>query len=161
MRTFRLALLALAAVAIAPRLGAQAATLDSAAVVAAALPDIEAANADWIPGLQTRDADRIVRAYADTGVFVTADGRNVRGRAAIAEMYRSRFPKLAPTLRGEVTPVRIWAFAPDVVVEAGHAWLEQQGSEPGAKPVRGGGAYVTVWQRGADGHWHIARNIAL
>ena len=158
-RTVR-SLLALAVAVSARSAGAQGA-LDSAKVVASARPDIEAANADWVPGLQTRDADRIVSAYADTGVFVTADGQSIRGRGAIAAMYRARFPRLAPRLSGQVTPLRIWAMSSDLVVEVGHAWLEQDSGEPGAKPVRGGGAYVTVWQRQADGRWRIARNAAL
>jgi hypothetical protein len=31
----------------------------------------------------------------------------------------------------------------------------------GAPPVRSGGSYVTIWERQADGHWRIVRNMAF
>jgi uncharacterized protein (TIGR02246 family) len=145
----------------APRVAtAQAARVDTAAVIASGRPEIEEAHAAWLPGLRSRDADAIVAAYADSGIFVTADGHTIRGRAAIAEMYRARFPKL-PTIRdGAVVQGGIALLRPDVLVEWGGAWLELAPSTAGA-PTRSGGNYVTLWQRQSDGRWRIVRNVAM
>ncbi len=137
------------------------ATLDTAAVIASARAEIDAANGAWLPGLRARDAAAIVAAYADSGLFIGPDGSVTRGRAAVERMYASRFPRLRPIVGGGVVQDGIVAVAPDRIYEWGHAWLEMEAERPGAPPVRGGGAYLTVWQRGADGHWRIARNIAL
>jgi ketosteroid isomerase-like protein len=161
-----LASLALPSVAAGP-LAAQAGptpertSFDTAAVLASARPDIEAANAAWIPGLRRRDAASIVAAYADSGIFVSPDGTVVRGRAAVAAMYAARFPRLREIRAGAVVQDGLAAAGPALVYEWGHAWLEMAPAAAGGAPVRSGGAYLTVWRRESDGHWHIARNLAL
>src|SRR3954463_7898221 len=77
-------------------------TVDTAAILASARPEIDAANAAWLPGLQRRDADAIAAAYADSGLFVAGDGKVTRGRAAIARMYTERFTRLRPIRAGAV-----------------------------------------------------------
>src|SRR5512138_3415257 len=72
--------------------------LDTAAILASARPEIDAANAAWLPGLQHRDAGAIAAAYADSGLFIAGDGTVTRGRAAVARMYAARFPRL-PAIR--------------------------------------------------------------
>ena len=134
--------------------------LAEAAILASARPDIEAANAAWLPGLQHRDAEAIAAAYSDDGLFIAPDGTVTRGREAIVAMYRARFPKLRPIRGGGVVQDGVTAVSPTLVYEWGHAWLEMD-AENGAGVVRSGGAYLTVWQHEADGHWHITRNIAL
>lgn len=138
-----------------------AAALDTAAVLASARAEIDAANAAWLPGLRQRDAAAIAAAYADSGIFIGPDGAVTRGRAAIAAMYAARFPRMRTILDGGVVQDGVVAVAPDRIYEWGHAWLEMAAERAGGRAVRGGGAYLTVWQRGADGHWRIARNIAL
>ena len=46
------------------------------------------------------------------------------------------------------------------IAEWGHAWIDMEPERPGASLVRSGGTYLTVWERGTDGHWRITRNIA-
>jgi len=46
-------------------------------------------------------------------------------------------------------------------VEWGHAWVDQEPASGTGPPVRTGGAYLTVWDRGADGHWRITRNLTF
>ena len=70
------------------------APLDTAAILASARPEIDAANAAWLSGLQRRDAGAIAAAYADSGLFIAGDGTVTRGRAAVARMYAARFPRL-------------------------------------------------------------------
>ena len=139
---------------------APAGALDTAAVIASARADIDAANAAWIPGLRQRDAAMIVAAYADSGLFVAGDGSVTRGRDAVARMYAAAFPRLREIVDGGVVQEGLTVASPDRIYEWGHAWLAMAAATPGAPPARSGGAYLTVWQRGPDGHWRIARNLA-
>lgn len=167
----RFTLLAAALLAAAP-LGAQVsrtpaaaetarAALDTAAILASARPDIDAANAAWLPGLRNRDADAIVAAYADSGLFIAGDGTVTRGRAAIARMYAAGFPRLRPIRDGGVVQGGMVVLAPTRIAEWGHAWIEFAPAREGDAPLRRGGQYLTVWEREADGHWHITRNVAF
>jgi len=147
---------------LTPRLQAQtsAERLDTAAILASARPDIDAANAAWVPGLQHRDAQAIVAAYADSGLFINADGSVTRGRAAIAVLYAARFPRIREVRSGGVIQEGLTAVSPTLVYEWGHAWLDLVGVASD-KLVHSDGKYLTVWQRGADHRWHITRNIAF
>ena len=92
LRRAVLVVLAAATTATATRAGAQSAAaepaiagrkrvpLDTAAILASARPDIEAANAAWLPGLRKRDAAMIAAPYADSALFIAADGTVTRGR---------------------------------------------------------------------------------
>ena len=137
------------------------ARLDSAAVLASARPDIDAANAAWLPGLQHRDAQAIVAAYSDSGLFIAVDGVVTRGRAAIAQLYAARFPRLREIRGGDVVQEGLTVVAPNLIYEWGHAWVEMASATAGGAPVRSGGRYLTVWQRESDGRWRIARNLTF
>lgn len=135
--------------------------IDTAAVLASAKPEIEAANTAWLPGLRTRDADIIVAAYADSGLFIGPDGVVIRGRQAVRQLYASRFPRMREIRDGGVVQDGLVVASPDLIYEWGHAWVEMAAATPGGPPVKSGGGYLTVWRREADGHWRITRNIAL
>jgi len=137
------------------------ARLDTAAILASARPDIDAANAAWLPGLRAHDAALIAAAYADSGLFIAADGSVTRGRAAVAQLYAARFPRLRTIRDGGVVEDGLTVISPSCVMEWGHAWLEQDPATGTGPPVRTGGAYLTVWNRGADGHWRITRNLTF
>jgi uncharacterized protein (TIGR02246 family) len=130
-------------------------------VIASARADIDAANNGWVPALQQHDAEAIAGAYADDGLFITRDGRVIHGRAAITDMYAARFPQMGKVVDGAVVQDGITAVSNSLIYEWGHAWLALEAAEPGKPPVRSGGSYLTVWQRSADGHWRITRNIAF
>lgn len=135
--------------------------LDTAAILASARPDIEAANAAWLPGLRARDAAMIAAAYADSGLFIGGDGTVTRGRAAVARLYAARFPRLGAIRDGGVVQDGLTVISPTHIVEWGHAWIDQDPANGTGPPVRSGGAYLTVWDRGADSHWRIARNLTF
>jgi len=145
----------------AATLSAQAAPLDSAAIIASARPEIDAANGDWLPALQRRDANAIAAAYADSGLFIAGDGSVIRGRAAVARMYAERFPRLRPIRAGGIVQDGLTVLGPTRIAEWGHGWLEMAAERDDGPPVRSGGAYLTIWQREADGHWRIVRNLAF
>src|SRR5512142_1727614 len=135
--------------------------LDSAAILANARPEVDAANAAWLPGLQRRDADAIAAAYADSGLFVAGDGTVARGRAAVARMYAERFSRLRPIRAGALVQDGLTVLAPTRIAEWAHGWLELAPERDGALPGRSGGTYLTVWERESDGHWRIVRNLAF
>ena len=141
--------------------GATTTRLDTAAILASARPEIEAANAAWLPGLKQHNAAAIVAPYADSGLFIQADGSVIRGRAAIAKMYVDRFPRLQGIRDGAVVQDGLAVVAPGLIYEWGHGWLELAPRTPGGPPVRSGGTYLTVWQRASDGHWRISRNLTF
>lgn len=157
-------LAAVAGIAPASSVLAQAgsiAPLDTAAILAHARPEIDAANAAWVPGLQSHEADPIVAAYSDSAVFVTNDGKLISGRAAIRDLYVSRFPNLPKVVGGAVRQTGLTVVKPDRIYEWGEAWLDLAPASPGAAPSRHGGTYLTVWQRESDGHWRITHNISM
>ena len=165
--------LALVTLALAPSLVAQGTPrsasardtgrvrLDTAAILASARPEIEAANAAWLPGLRQHDAKSIAAPYADSGLFIAADGTVTRGRDAVTRMYEARFPRLRPIRAGGIAQDGLTVLAPTRIIEWGRGWLEMEPERAGAPPVRSGGSYVTVWERQADGHWRIVRNMAF
>jgi uncharacterized protein (TIGR02246 family) len=146
---------------VSAQAGASAARLDTAAILASARPEIAAANAAWLPGLKQRNAAASVAPYADSGLFVLADGSVVRGRAAIAKMYVDRFPRIQGIRDGAVVQDGLAVVGPGLIYEWGHGWLERASRTPGEPPVRTGGPYLTVWQRATDGHWRIIRNLTF
>jgi len=147
---------------VTPRLQAQVAParLDTTAILASARPDIDAANTAWVPGLQHHEANTIVAAYADSGLFINTDGTVTRGRVAIANMYAERFPRIRELRAGGVVQEGLAAVSPTLVYEWGHAWLDLVPAASG-KLVHSDGRYLSVWQLGADKHWHITRNLTF
>src|SRR5262245_50455826 len=144
-----------------PSADASRAPLDTAAILASARPEIDAANAAWLPGMQRRDAGAIAAAYADSGLFIAGDGTVTHGRAAVARMYAGRFPRLRTIRAGAVVQDGMTVLGPTRIVAWGHGWLELAPERDGGPPGRSGGTYLTVWQREADGHWRIVRNLAF
>ncbi len=158
MKTVWLGVLAMLAL---PIRGLAAQSLDTAAVLASARPEIDRANQEWVSGFVHRDAEQIAGAYADSGLFVAPDGKVTRGKGAIQQLYVSRLLDLKPVRNGGVVHDGMAVVSADRVYEWGHAWLEIESGGAGGAPTRIGGGYLTVWQRQPDGHWRIVRNLAL
>lgn len=137
------------------------APLDTAGILSSARHDIDEANAAWFPALQRRDAAAIAAAYADSGLFIGPDGSVVRGREAVARMYVARLARMPRALAGGIVQGGMAAAGADTIYEWGSGWLDLAPSTPGGQPIRSGGRYLTVWKRGADGHWRIIRNVSL
>ena len=152
----------LAALALtSPALGAQsapAASVDTAAVLRAARPTIDSANAAWLPAMQRQDAAAVAEPYTDSAVFVTGTGETVVGRAAVARLMQQRFARRR-VIGGELVQDGL-TLQDDFIYEWGHATIEMQPAAGGA-PVRGRGHYLTVWHRDATGRWRIVRNLSL
>lgn len=154
---------ALSAVLCVPPAAAQAPGampgLDTAAVLASARPEIDAANAAWVPALRRRSAMGIAYAYADSGLFIAHDGTVTRGRDAVARMYESTFPRMRQIVDGGIVQEGVAVERANRIYEWGRAWLVMAPAKAGDPPTRSDGAYLTVWERQPDGHWRITRNM--
>jgi uncharacterized protein (TIGR02246 family) len=118
---------------------------------------IEKANADWLPAMKARDAGRLAEAYAEDGVFVLADGREIVGRAAIVAFYRTRLAGLAQVLEGGIHHDGMALGADGLIYEWGHGGATTVNKE--GRRSTTDGPYLTVWKRIADGRWAIVRNL--
>jgi len=119
--------------------------------------EIAAANSEWGPAMQAGEIEPIVRAYMDDGVFVAVDGSSIRGKAAIGDFYRDRFRKNGLAAGTRIEPRRV-ILDGDLAYETGYGEVTNTRN---GKPVTGGGPYLTVWKKQADGEWKIVRNVIL
>jgi len=143
------------AAALALSTGAVAAPNDLAAARAA----YEKANADWLPAMKAKSAERLAEAYAEDGVFVLSDGREIVGHAAILDFYRKRVDAIGEVLEGGIYHDGMTLARDGLIYEWGHG-----GSTTVTKDGRkttSGGPFLTVWKRQADGRWQIVRNLVF
>ncbi len=119
---------------------------------------IDRANADWLDAMKREHADAIAAPYDDAGVFVTATGRSVVGKVAIAALMRERFAKEGHVVAGDVVQDGLTQAGPQMY-EWGHVDLRLQRSGESTTQVQG--RYLTVWSQDATGRWRILRNLSL
>lgn len=120
---------------------------------------IRAANSQWLPAMKRGDVAAIVAPYAMDALFVTSQGEVLRGRAAIADIYRKRLAVIAAVTDGDIVSDGRVVAASDLIYEWGHASLvltRKDGTQ-----AKGGGPYLTVWRRDSSGHWLIIRNVVF
>jgi ketosteroid isomerase-like protein len=109
--------------------------------------------------MKARDAAAIAAAYADDGVFVLADGTQVKGRAAVEALYAKTTAAAAASITGGgIAPDGTACNGQGLIYEWGEAELRTKGPD-GAEHVRGG-PYLTVWKQ-VGGAWKIVRNLAF
>lgn len=152
-------LLGAAALALAALSAAAAPNDLSAKALAQAKPVIDKANADWLPAMKARDPDALAAAYADDGVFVLPDGREIVGRKAIADFYRQRVASLGRVLDGGIHQDGMTLARDGLIYEWGHGGATTE--DKGGKRSTSGGPYLTVWTRQSDGRWTIIRNLVF
>jgi uncharacterized protein (TIGR02246 family) len=127
--------------------------------LAKATPAIDKANADWLPAMQARDAERLAAPYADDGVFILANGQEIVGHAAIVAFYRQRMASLAQVQAGGIHHDGMTLARDGLIYEWGHGGATAV-DKTGRKTTTDG-PFLTVWKRGADGAWRIARNLVF
>jgi len=128
------------------------------ALIEQARATIAKGNSDWLPAMQKHDAKTIAEIYDEHALFITPTGETIVGREAIQRMYEERFKRPGIYLSGGVQQDGM-AVEGQSIVEWGHAYYDRQ--EADGKTTKGGGGYVTIWRRGADGVWRIIRNTVL
>lgn len=124
-----------------------------------AKPVIEAANANWAPAMRARNAGRVAAAYAEDGVYVGPDGSVIAGRAAFEASLRGKLSSMPPVTGGSITQDGLQSIQPGLIYEWGHGALEL--TTPSGEKRLSGGRYLSVWRRGDDGVWRIARNLSF
>jgi len=103
----------------------------------------------------TLDAQRVAASYAEDAFYLPPAGDILRGRAAIAERFESRFRKA----REQGWTCRITfefvdrVAAGDIRSDIGYYTIVT--SEPGGHTERFRGKFLKVWRRDADGIWRI------
>ena len=130
---------------------------DPVTVIASAKNAIDAANSGWVPAMERGDADAVAAAYADDGVLVTSKGDAIRGRAAVAALYRAELAQMGRVVGGGLVQEGV-TVSSGMIYEWGHGWLASR--KDGKRRVSSG-PYFTVWRRGPDGSWQILRNLVL
>ena len=118
---------------------------------------IQKANSEFLTAMKTGDAATIAAPYADQGVFVLPNGTCIQGRTEIEKMYRASFEKAGLAQSTKINSSNI-VVDRDLAYESGNAETEVLKN---GKLVTNTGRYLTVWQRGAEGGWHIIRNIVF
>lgn len=146
------------AAATMPTAAVQPAGSDPVTLIASARQAIEAANAGWLPAMERGDAASVAAAYAVDGVLITSKGAAIRGRPAIAALYRSEMARLGRVSGGGLVQEGV-TVSGGLIYEWGHGWLAFT-QKSGSRRVSSG-PYLTVWRRGTDGSWAIIRNLVL
>ena len=97
------------------------------------------------------DADVYTACFAEDGVIMHPDTRQVRGRSAIAEYVTAMFETVkVPVL--ELTPVTLVGDG-GLAFEVGIQDCVVEPALPGFKRER---QHLHVYQRGEDGAWYVA-----
>ncbi|HEY6517193.1 MAG TPA: DUF4440 domain-containing protein [Steroidobacteraceae bacterium] len=134
------------------------ASADPITIIASARQAIEAANTGWLPAMERGDAASVAAAYAVDGVLITSKGVAIRGRSAIAALYRNEMAQLGRVSGGGLVQEGV-TVSGGLIYEWGHGWLAFTRKD-GSRRVSSG-PYFTVWRRGPDGGWAIIRNLVL
>ncbi|MGH8201072.1 MAG: YybH family protein [Steroidobacteraceae bacterium] len=146
------------AAASMPAAATPAASADPITVIASARQAIETANAGWLPAMERGDAASVAAAYAADGVLITSKGVAIRGRSAIAALYRNEMAQLGRVSGGGLVQEGV-TVSGGLIYEWGHGWLMFR-QKDGKRRVSSG-PYLTVWRRSPQGTWVIIRNLVL
>ena len=143
-------------IAICAALVATPALAGPAEDVAEAAPVIDAFNADWIPAMKAKDADRVGKAYAPDAVNVPGDGQITVGHDAFVAQIQRRFDSGLSVSGGEIRRLGLQPLAPGLLLEWGEgSFTARTGA---GQEVKAHAPYVTVWKHEPDGRWRIVRN---
>lgn len=143
------------ALGMALSLGAAAATPEED--LASARPEIDKANADWVPALQAGDVAKAAEPFADDAMFILGSGKTYTGRAAIEAFLKERMVPGTRITGGTIQQDGIQVIRDGLIYEWGHGGTTKVDAR--GQSSTSSGLYLTVWQRGASGHWQIIRNL--
>jgi uncharacterized protein (TIGR02246 family) len=113
--------------------------------------EIDAANAKWIEFFNKGDFAGVASLYTEDATALPPGSAMVKGRAAIANMWKSMAEQVADP---QLTTLDVKPLGPSAAREIGTFSLKTKGPTP--KEVSG--KYVVVWEKvGAD--WKLAADI--
>jgi uncharacterized protein (TIGR02246 family) len=96
------------------------------------------------------DSKAIAEAYAEDGVMLPPDATVVKGREAIAKLWKSWIDEGLKNLKLKTTEVEV---SGDLAYEIGDFSLEVPAKDGNVSVAPGN--YLVVWKKGADGVWRL------
>jgi len=121
------------------------------APVLAQQAEIEAVNAKWMDFFNKGDFARVASLYTDDATAFPPGSAMVKGRAAIAAMWKSMVEKVSDP---KVTTLEVKPLGPTAAREIGTFSLRTKGE----KPQEVVGKYVVVWEK-VGNDWKLAADI--
>ena len=121
------------------------------APVLAQQAEIEAVNAKWMDFFNEGDFARVASLYTDDATAFPPGSAMVKGRAAIAAMWKSMVEKVSDP---KVTTLEVKPLGPTAAREIGTLSLRTKGE----KPQEVVGKYVVVWEK-VGNDWKLAADI--
>jgi uncharacterized protein (TIGR02246 family) len=113
--------------------------------------EIEAVNAKWTEFFNRGDFQGVASLYTDDATAFPPGSAMVKGRAAIAAMWKNMANQVTDP---KVTTVDVKALGPSAAREIGTLSLKTKG--PTVRELTG--KYVVVWEKVAD-EWKLATDI--
>ena len=121
------------------------------APVLAQQAEIEAVNAKWMDFFNKGDFAGVASLYTDDATAFPPGSAMVKGRAAIAAMWKSMAEKVS---NPKVTTLEVKPLGPSAAREIGTFSLRTKGE----KPQEVVGKYVVVWEK-VGNDWKLAADI--
>ena len=121
------------------------------APVLAQQAEIEAVNAKWMNFFNKGDFAGVASLYTDDATAFPPGSAMVKGRAAIAAMWKSMAEKVS---NPKVTTLEVKPLGPSAAREIGTFSLRTKGE----KPQEVAGKYVVVWEK-VGNDWKLAVDI--
>ena len=121
------------------------------APVLAQQAEIEAVNAKWMDFFNKGDFAGVASLYTDDATAFPPGSAMVKGRAAIAAMWKSMVEKVSDP---KVTTLEVKPLGPTAAREIGTFSLRTKGE----KPQEVVGKYVVVWEK-VGNDWKLAADI--
>jgi len=121
------------------------------APVLAQQAEIEAVNAKWMDFFNKGDFAGVASLYTDDATAFPPGSAMVKGRAAIAAMWKSMAEKVS---NPKVTTLEVKPLGPSAAREIGTFSLRTKGE----KPQEVAGKYVVVWEK-VGNDWKLAADI--
>ena len=113
--------------------------------------EIEAVNVKWMDFFNKADFAGIASLYTDDATAFPPGSAMVKGRAAIAVMWKTMAEKVSDP---KVTTLEVKSLGPSAAREIGTFSLKTRGE----KPREVVGKYVVVWEKVGD-DWKLAADI--
>lgn len=100
--------------------------------------------------------------YTEDVVSMQSDAPDIVGRDAMVADLAHGFATRTDTVLGIETVIVSLEQSGDLAWEAGHVTLTKRNRDAtDAVPRSARFKYITFWQRGADGHWRIRRDLGV
>ncbi len=116
--------------------------------------DVSAGNQEWVDGFKAGDVERMVASYSQDSIFCNVAGDCVKGKNAIAALYKDVLANFGPATDATVRSAGL-RVDHDLAYESGGAEAHF------ANGMVRKGRFSTVWKLQSDGHWKIFRNLSL